>query len=1541
MAEVSVAKNRRMQLIAEDGAEICIAKAYRTLMIRRKLKKLVYWNHFRIAIIIQRYVRGHLVRRRMIDTFKNHRIKKTLENKSAVAIQAQFRRHRCVKLFHNRVLQKAKLDHKRKQQKMLKLATAANRVNIFWLVRKLFRKIQPFRYLTLNRNAIVIQRYWRGHHGRVRFFMIKCTSTLSKLYDKYVKETIHAKLIQRHWRGYITRLRLWRKKLYTHAVKIQCLFRIFKAKLDVHRMKQSEKNASRLVNLLLRLLRRFKFRRTWKRNKLFGSYVTKIQSIFRREIAKRKVKVLMSKARYASESNVYLSARMNHLLSRAQLALIQETLVRNIGQKYYTFSKKDCFCLGPVQAIFSLAAVSKGRTEQIALFTNKADPSSVLKFVKSITGLLEKREDNVQQNDNAKKRGKVVKKDRAFELNLLKSYDLNILHNPSSKRKLKPTEVDSFFNRSKKDLSGGNYLSYTEFIDFLSYVAEVHYTGSIEARKNATSEDSIPTKQIKANNSKQSVSSSTPVSSSKYSLKPEQVYFNMSNIHNLETNYRVWLIVNVLSSLRKESWMKDVLEWIDAESRARLGYFAIRIQCLVRRFQGKNRFAEVVLLRLKQMNDKRLNQLAIKIQAVARMFISRYRVARLAQKVLIQYVPYLLDPYWFHPLTKVKTYRKPKVLRSLDSYSIALPEEGLENVVNCFYCNKLAEVNCDNCEESMCKICYDSMHCKGNRREHQSSKILSCSYCKFQVATKSCLTCILNPVPLGNIKESVEESCRGLYCDTCFTYEHDRSQKSLNIQQQRRRRLKNILAYTKQAYLIHNHLHQSLDTNHHFDNLVQTCEECNWRSSSWRCVDCNQIYCNICLVGLHSMGGPFSRHKAEQLPYYTPQMHTSFKNDIDRQMIKIKLTQLNRDEAIKKELKQRDMALKIQSWWRMVYIGRLGRKEMKRRRRRQRITYKAYKKESEESRRKVTYMLLNLLGYAPSLATDTREDAVLRSVNVFQKQNVREVIWKNKDDWGFYRVSRTSPRKGTPISGFNVGTIEELSDQARCGGYRLPGRVFVVPGSNKFKTSYDLSSIIRAGEIVRIRTRCFGVVEVEGLNIIVNRFWRAGTEESRGKDDAEIMYRMPMYNGEPSVLSSRLRYLSYSTSVENPVSQGLIQLYKFYAQRMMSFSLSMVHMNRSNGMKEEADSWRATSMKYADTIRYATSFLLTNQDFVELYGTESLAVDEPLLFEDDNIVTRKAKQRKGLVNSLAKELQQTAGSQFYESDTGISMDDDQEDTLSPLRIKPIPPKRKTYKSVAVDDDSQGESSNDIRDESLTRPRTEKKGMRQVSSNNAVPFQSVAFEDDYFDNEYENDEEIVLEDEYVNESEGADGDVQDFGDDRISDVSEKRVSRKIKSEKAISSGRPSSTSHDRRKLSRTPEATIDEGIEESTTQQESRAMKKEGRVKAAIVMADKPWYATSEQVEARKKREDKMTPEQLAKEADVWTERIDPITENIFYLNIKTNEIMSSLPKALEAKRQLDFQNSKNKKYYDDAQKRISRLETMIHHRKLIAGGTKK
>ena len=47
---------------------------------------------------------------------------------------------------------------------------------------------------------------------------------------------------------------------------------------------------------------------------------------------------------------------------------------------------------------------------------------------------------------------------------------------------------------------------------------------------------------------------------------------------------------------------------------------------------------------------------------------------------------------------------------------MSVPERGLENTAYCCYCSSPAEVNCLDCEESMCKLCFDSLHCKGQRR---------------------------------------------------------------------------------------------------------------------------------------------------------------------------------------------------------------------------------------------------------------------------------------------------------------------------------------------------------------------------------------------------------------------------------------------------------------------------------------------------------------------------------------------------------------------------------------------------------------------------------------------------------------------------------------------------------------------------------------------------------------------------------------------------------------------------------------------------------
>jgi hypothetical protein len=105
--------------------------------------------------------------------------------------------------------------------------------------------------------------------------------------------------------------------------------------------------------------------------------------------------------------------------------------------------------------------------------------------------------------------------------------------------------------------------------------------------------------------------------------------------------------------------------------------------------------------------------------------------------------------------------------------------------------------------------------------------------------------------------------------------------------------------------------------------------------------------------------------------------------------------------------------------------------------------------------------------------------------------------------------------------------------------------------------------------------------------------------------------------------------------------------------------------------------------------------------------------------------------------------------------------------------------------------------------------------------------------------------------------------------------------------------------------------------------------------------DRPWFASKEQQLERREREDRLPLPELALEADDWRQQVDPITENTFYLNDMTNEMMTTTPRSIHAKRQLEFQNSRNKKSYDDAQMRIQHLDMVTKNRLLISGLRKK
>jgi hypothetical protein len=82
---------------------------------------------------------------------------------------------------------------------------------------------------------------------------------------------------------------------------------------------------------------------------------------------------------------------------------------------------------------------------------------------------------------------------------------------------------------------------------------------------------------------------------------------------------------------------------------------------------------------------------------------------------------------------------------------------------------------------------------------------------------------------------------RGTFCDTCFSHFHDENEHFLQNHLQRKNGIQTLLNNSREAYLIHHHIHKKIETSHNYENVVQPCEECNWRSSSWRCIDCKQV----------------------------------------------------------------------------------------------------------------------------------------------------------------------------------------------------------------------------------------------------------------------------------------------------------------------------------------------------------------------------------------------------------------------------------------------------------------------------------------------------------------------------------------------------------------------------------------------------------------------------------------------------------------------------------------------------------------------------
>jgi len=183
------------------------------------------------------------------------------------------------------------------------------------------------------------------------------------------------------------------------------------------------------------------------------------------------------------------------------------------------------------------------------------------------------------------------------------------------------------------------------------------------------------------------------------------------------------------------------------------------------------------------------------------------------------------------------------------------------------------------------------------------------------------------------------------------------------------------------------------------------------------------------------------------------------------------------------------------------------------------------------------------LGMAPALLSDTREEQVLREITIFGRQFAREYVWRNKDSFGFYKA-----QKGAARTGFDVGEIEELKEQARRGGYRMPGRVMLKKGVNKHPTSHDLRELLKPGMLVRCEGSFFCVRHVAEKFIRFDRIWRWDSIQHPGA----LLYRLPAFADEPRRLQYRALYYASNYIISNPISQTYLSAHASFFERLRS-----------------------------------------------------------------------------------------------------------------------------------------------------------------------------------------------------------------------------------------------------------------------------------------------------------------------------------------------------------------------------------------------------
>lgn len=253
-------------------------------------------------------------------------------------------------------------------------------------------------------------------------------------------------------------------------------------------------------------------------------------------------------------------------------------------------------------------------------------------------------------------------------------------------------------------------------------------------------------------------------------------------------------------------------------------------QCIQRLARRRQDRLDGLLMKANLFQAARMvarHRAAVLIQQLARSLLAKRTMRRRMQQVYEKYVdPTWGLPYWLNPRTGFSTWQKPRELSQEDVCVEAVPFPPPELTIRIAcqgkpVCPICAEWFCVDCDEFFCRDCLRSVHKEPQQRSsviesadpdaveiskpHKKEHISRCGLCRFQIASRKCLQCVLPARPrrtdyvgavgaCGGTKaallpskgstsdvfdaETVENEDKqqreALFCDVCFAFQHRR-----------------------------------------------------------------------------------------------------------------------------------------------------------------------------------------------------------------------------------------------------------------------------------------------------------------------------------------------------------------------------------------------------------------------------------------------------------------------------------------------------------------------------------------------------------------------------------------------------------------------------------------------------------------------------------------------------------------------------------------------------------------------------------------------